>query len=82
MLASSRVCVGTYRSIGPRSDRRSGHQCRRSVLACTLLVLIGGANVAPPMPADVETQTRETYNGPLAVGTDLMGFYVRDDRSR
>jgi hypothetical protein len=38
------------------------------------------SNAAPPTPADVETQTRETYNGPLAVGTDFMAFDVPDDK--
>ena len=48
--------------------------------AYTHLVLIGGKNYAPPTPDQVGAQTRETYSGPLAIGTDLMAFDVRADR--
>ena len=33
-----------------------------------------------PKVADLERATRETYSGPLALGTDLMAFDVRDDQ--
>jgi ribonuclease Z len=48
--------------------------------AYTHLVLIGGKDTAPPTPDEVATQTRETYKGPLAVGTDLMAFDVFADK--
>lgn len=48
--------------------------------AYTHLVLIGAKNYPPPTPAQVEAQTRETYSGPLAIGTDLMAFDVRADK--
>jgi hypothetical protein len=33
-----------------------------------------------PTVADIERKTREKYSGPLAVGTDLMAFDVREDQ--
>ena len=64
----------------PQEAGRIFSQVQPKMAAYTHLVLIGGANTPPPKPADVETQTRETYAGPLALGTDLMAFDVRDDR--
>jgi ribonuclease Z len=56
----------------PQDAGRIFTQLKPKLAVYTHLVLIGGANTPPLMPADVETQTREAYNGPLAIGTDLM----------
>ena len=64
----------------PQEAGRIFTQLQPKLAAYTHLVLIGGATTPPPTPADVETQTRETYAGPLAVGTDLMAFDVRADK--
>lgn len=53
---------------------------RPKLAAFTHLVLIGGPNAKPPTPDEVAAQTRETWAGPLAVGTDLMAFDLREDR--
>src|SRR5919199_5785489 len=48
--------------------------------AYTHLVLLSRPNVPPLTPDELEAQTRETYAGPLAVGTDLMRFNIGNDR--
>jgi len=47
--------------------------------AYTHLVFLGSPNYPAPTVADVERKTRETYSGPLALGTDLMSFDVHRD---
>ena len=47
--------------------------------AYTHLVFLGSPSYPAPKVADVERKTRETYSGPLALGTDLMAFDVRRD---
>jgi hypothetical protein len=37
---------------------------------------IGNARFAPPTIDDIVAETRETYDGPLAVGEDLMTFEI------
>ena len=64
----------------PQEAGRIFTQIGPKLAAYTHLVLIGGQNTPPPKPADVETQTRETYAGSLAMGTDLMAFDVRTDK--
>lgn len=64
----------------PQEAGRIFAKVKPRLAAYTHLVLIGGVNVAPPTAADVESQTRETYNGPLAIGTDLMAFDLREDK--
>jgi hypothetical protein len=32
-----------------------------------------------PTVVDIERKTREKYSGPLALGTDLMAFDIRND---
>lgn len=46
------------------------------------LVLLGDATHEPPSLDELVRQTRETYEGPLVVGADLMQFDVRDDGVR
>jgi ribonuclease Z len=49
---------------------------RPSLAAFTHLVLLGGDRIAPPTLDEVLAQTRQTYDGPLAVGEDLMAFEI------
>src|SRR5262245_21073059 len=48
--------------------------------AYTHLVFLGSPAYPAPKVADIERTTRETYSGPLALGTDLMAFDVRNDQ--
>jgi ribonuclease Z len=48
--------------------------------AYTHLVFLGSPDHPAPKVADIERTTRETYSGPLALGTDLMAFDVRNDQ--
>ena len=64
----------------PQEAGRIFTHLQPKLAAYTHLVLIGSVNVTPPTPRDVEIQTRETYSGPLAIGTDLMAFDLREDK--
>ena len=48
--------------------------------AYTHLVFLGSPVYPAPKVADLERTTRATYSGPLALGTDLMAFDVRNDQ--
>ena len=48
--------------------------------AYTHLVFLGSPDYPAPKVADIERTTRATYSGPLALGTDLMAFGVRNDQ--
>jgi ribonuclease Z len=47
--------------------------------AYTHLVCIASEKVPPPSVADLVSETRQTYGGPLQVGEDLMQFEIGDD---
>jgi ribonuclease Z len=44
----------------------------------THLVMLASENVAAPSVEELVAATRETYNGPLEVGEDLMSFEIGD----
>ena len=44
--------------------------------AYTHIVLFGSERIPPPTLDDIVTETRQTYDGPLAVGEDLMVFEI------
>jgi len=46
----------------------------------THLVLLGRGEVRPLTPKELIAQTRETYDGPLEVGEDLMTFDIGKDK--
>ena len=48
--------------------------------AYTHLVFLGAPGYSVPTVADIERKTRQKYAGPLAFGTDLMAFDVRNDQ--
>jgi ribonuclease Z len=43
------------------------------------IILIGDASVTAPTVADLEAQTRRTYDGPLLIGEDLTRIVIGDD---
>ena len=51
-------------------------QTKPKLAAYTHLVLLGSERVPPPTLDDIVTETRQTYDGPLAVGEDLMVFEI------
>jgi ribonuclease Z len=53
-------------------------RARPRLAAYTHLVLLAGKNIAAPSTQEVVAQTRETYDGPLEVGEDLMSFEIAD----
>jgi ribonuclease Z len=60
----------------PREAGRVFAQTRPKLAAYTHIVLLGDADIAPPSLDDIVAETRETYDGPLAVGEDLMSFEI------
>lgn len=44
----------------------------------THIVLLSGATIPEPTLEDVVAETRQTYDGPLEVGDDLMAFEIGD----
>jgi ribonuclease Z len=60
----------------PRDAGRVFAQTRPKLAAYTHIVQIGNARFAPPTVDDIVAETRETYDGPLTVGEDLMAFEI------
>ena len=60
----------------PRDAGRVFAQTKPKLAVYTHLVLIGSQQVAAPTIEDIVAETRETYDGPLAVGEDLMSFDI------
>ena len=53
-------------------------RARPKLAAYTHLVLLAGENTAAPSILELIAQTRETYDGALEVGEDLMSFEIAD----
>jgi ribonuclease Z len=53
-------------------------RARPKLAAYTHIVLIARPNIPAPTTAEVVAQTRQTYDGPLVVGADLMSFHVTE----
>jgi ribonuclease Z len=51
---------------------------RPKLAVYTHLVMLGSDTIAPPTLDDLVRETRETYDGPLEVGADLMSFTIGD----
>jgi ribonuclease Z len=60
----------------PHDAGRVFAQTRPKLAAYTHIVQLGNARFAPPTIDDIVAETRETYDGPLAVGEDLMAFEI------
>jgi ribonuclease Z len=53
-------------------------QTRPKLAACTHVVLLASKEVPPPSLDDVVAGVRQTYDGPLEIGEDLMSFEIGD----
>jgi ribonuclease Z len=62
----------------PREAGLIFSRTRPKLAAYTHLVLLVSDKVAAPRIDDVVAETRETYDGPLEVGEDLMSFAIGD----
>jgi ribonuclease Z len=51
-------------------------RCRPKLAAFTHLVFLASETVGPASIADLIAETRQTYEGPLEVGEDLMSFTI------
>lgn len=60
----------------PREAGMVFSQAKPKMAAYTHIVLLFNENFAEPTLDDVIAETRQTYNGPLVVGEDLMSFDV------
>ena len=63
----------------PRDAGRVFAQTRPRLAAYTHLVLLASRDVPPPTVEELIAETRQTYDGPLEVGEDLMSFEIGDD---
>ncbi|MCK8785061.1 MBL fold metallo-hydrolase, partial [Roseomonas sp. NAR14] len=62
----------------PQEAGRIFSQTKPRMAAYTHLVLLGTREHPPLTVADVERQTRESYDGPLTIGEDLTRFAIGD----
>lgn len=60
----------------PRDCGRVFAQTRPKLAAYTHLVMLASPAVPPPTVAELLAETRETYDGPLVAGEDLMAFEI------
>jgi ribonuclease Z len=62
----------------PREAGRVFTQTKPKLAAYTHIVLLGDEEITPPTVDDIVAETRETYDGPLVVGEDLMSFDIHE----
>jgi len=60
----------------PREAGRIFAQTKPRIAAFTHIVQLASERVPPPTIEDIVAETRETYDGPLVVGEDLMAFEI------
>ena len=60
----------------PRDAGRVFAQTRPKLAAFTHVVQLGSNAIPPPTIDDIVAETRQTYDGPLEVGEDLMAFEI------
>jgi ribonuclease Z len=60
----------------PRDVGRVFAQARPKLAAFTHILQLGNAEIPAPTIDDIIAETRETYDGPLVVGEDLMTFEI------
>jgi ribonuclease BN (tRNA processing enzyme) len=63
----------------PRDVGRVFSQAKPKLAIYTHLALLARPDIPPLTSEDLIAQTRETYDGPLEVGEDLMSFDVAED---
>jgi ribonuclease Z len=64
--------------ITPRDAGRVFAQTKPKLAAYTHLALLGSDKIPPPTLDELVAETRQTYDGPLEVGEDLMAFDIAD----
>jgi ribonuclease Z len=62
----------------PRDAGRVFAQSRPKLAAYTHIVQVASERIPPPTIDDIVAETRQTYDGPLVVGEDLMAFDIGD----
>lgn len=65
--------------VTPQEAGRVLALARPRLAAFTHFVMLASSEVPAPTLADVVAQTRETYDGPLELGEDLMTFEIGDE---
>ena len=60
----------------PREAGLVFSRTKPKLAAYTHIVLLGSDRIPPPTLHDIVTETRQTYDGPLAVGEDLTVFEI------
>jgi len=60
----------------PRDAGRVFAHAKPTLAAYTHIVLLGSERIAPPTIDDIISETRQTYDGPLVAGEDLMAFEI------
>ena len=64
----------------PQEAGRVFSRARPKLAAYTHFVLLARPNVPSVTFAELTAQTRETYDGPLEIGEDLMAFEIDENR--
>jgi ribonuclease Z len=62
----------------PREAGQVFAKAKPKLAVYTHIVLLSGATILEPTLEDVIAETRQTYDGPLEVGDDLMAFEIGD----
>jgi ribonuclease Z len=62
----------------PREAGRVFTQAKPKLAAYTHIVLLASEKVPPVSLGELVSETRETYDGPLEIGEDLMSFEIAD----
>jgi ribonuclease Z len=60
----------------PREAGRVFAQTKPKLAAFTHILQLGSERIPPPTIDDIVAETRQTYDGPLVVGEDLMAFEI------
>jgi len=62
----------------PREAGRVFTQAKPKLAVYTHLVLLASEQIPPFTLDELVAETRQTYNGPLEIGEDLMSFEIMD----
>jgi ribonuclease Z len=62
--------------VTPREAGQIFALTRPKLAVYTHLALLGSTQIPPPTVDDLIEETRQTYDGPLQVGEDLMSFEI------
>jgi ribonuclease Z len=76
LLAEAHIQRILNHHTSPREAGLVFTRAKPKLAAYTHLVLLASENIAAPSIRDLIAQTRETYDGPLEVGEDLLSFEI------